>query len=342
MRRYLLQITGLILLSLNLFAQQTDSLFAEQDGKAWMLRHTVKSQETIFTIARQYHVPPAMLATVNRVSYQTTLPTGSRLVVPVGAYNFINTPPSSTTDILPVYHIVTADDNLYRIARNSGVQQKTIQQWNDLEYLQPEEGTVLLIGWLRYDATKPENIKKKKNLTVVYDDTPMPSQAKNKVPLPDKKENITRPGSPKQQASLMPHTVTKKEIPDIAVTTSPEGSPQDSTYIVRQAASETEQQYLDQTFNEQSVTEEKGPAAFYDATGGINSEVHYAFHNTAGRGRIIRVTNPGNGKYVFVKVLGPLPKTKLYHNCIIGISSTAKEVLGVMGDKIWCSLHYAP
>jgi len=97
--------------------------------------------------------------------------------------------------------------------------------------------------------------------------------------------------------------------------------------------------YNSQTNNGQSVMTEKGPAVFFDNAG--KPGMFYAFHNTTKRGTIIKVYNPGNGKSVYVKVLGPLPETKQYANSIIGVSSSAKEALGETGDKLWCELSFA-
>lgn len=96
--------------------------------------------------------------------------------------------------------------------------------------------------------------------------------------------------------------------------------------------------YNRQTNNGLNVLTEKGTVAFFDRPG----KMYYAFHNEAARGSIIKVTNPGSGKSTYVKVLGPLPDTKQYANCIIGISSAAKEALGIVNDsKAWCELSYA-
>jgi LysM repeat protein len=98
--------------------------------------------------------------------------------------------------------------------------------------------------------------------------------------------------------------------------------------------------YNRQTNNGLNVLTEKGTAVFFEKPGRNN--MYYAFHNEAARGSIIRVHNPGTGKTTYVKVLGPLPDTKLYANCVIGISDGAREALGIVNDnKAWCELSYA-
>jgi hypothetical protein len=98
--------------------------------------------------------------------------------------------------------------------------------------------------------------------------------------------------------------------------------------------------YNKQTNNGMNVLNEKGSAVFFESQG--KSTMFYAFHNATPRGAVIKVFNPGNNRITYVKVLGPIPDTKLYSGSIIGISSAAKEALGVTDDKVWCELTYAP
>ncbi len=92
------------------------------------------------------------------------------------------------------------------------------------------------------------------------------------------------------------------------------------------------------TNNGINVLSEKGTAVFFDKAG--KSNVYCAFHNSTPYGTIIKVFNPGNNKTIFVKVLGPLPDTKQFANCIIGICSAAREDLGLTDNKAWCELSY--
>lgn len=98
--------------------------------------------------------------------------------------------------------------------------------------------------------------------------------------------------------------------------------------------------YNRQTNNGMNVLTEKGTAVFFENKG--KSTLYFAFHNSTPRGSIIKVSNPGSGKFVYVKVLGPVPNTKLYANSIIGICEAAKEDLGVSDNKAWCELSYSP
>jgi len=96
--------------------------------------------------------------------------------------------------------------------------------------------------------------------------------------------------------------------------------------------------YNRQTNNGSNVLTEKGTAVFFEKTG--KGSIYLAFHNSTPRGTIIKVSNPGTSKTIYVRVIGPIPDTKQYANCIIGICEAAKEELGVTDNKAWCELSY--
>ena len=95
-----------------------------------------------------------------------------------------------------------------------------------------------------------------------------------------------------------------------------------------------------QTSNGSNTISEKGKVVFFEKPG--KNDKFYAFHNTSTKGTAIKVFNPGTGKTIVVQVLGTMPETKAFDGCVIGISNIAKEALGVVEDKAWCELTYAP
>lgn len=275
----------------NLLAQEKDSLFVTQNGKNWMSVYVVKKAETLFLLARRFHVPPAVLADANGLNYQSSLNVNSTVVIPMGNYNLFKKIPGVNASFRPIYHRIVGNDNLYRISECSGTNEATLLQWNGLKNNKVKQGQVLLVGWIQYDdsqiITPPakENAKPAKGVQVIN------------VPLPQ--DTVT-------------HRVT-----------------------------DFEKVYLKQTNNEANIVTEKGPVAFFENTGSKVGNVFYAFHNNTPRGTIVKIYNPGNGKTVYAKVLGPIPDTKLYYNCILGISSNARVALGTNDAKIWCELYYS-
>ncbi len=283
-----------------------DTLEVMFHNDKWAIIHSVEVGDNVFKLSRRYHVPPALLADENGINLQASLNPGQLLFIPFGPYNQAKDASENRFDVRPLRYQVRKYDNLFRLAHLAGVQQRMLQKWNGMADNYIEEGRVLFVGWVLYDISEGP----------VADTVEV-----------DKKGNTI----PKTKQG----TTTKKK------------GVEETVIVVRKSYLDTlpepERTYVQQTNNEQVVTEEKGTVVFFENKGKLqSSKIIYALHNTAKRGTIIKVYNPGTDKTVFVKVLGPIPDTKMYHNSVIGIGSSAKELLMVTEDKAWCELKYAP
>lgn len=261
-----------------------------------VIAHKVKSGETLFMLARRYHVPPAMLADANGLNYQSSL--GKTLYIPLGAYNRLKVLPSNLSEARTLYYKVGRYDNLFIVARYVGVKQKVLQGWNAMTDNKVKDGQLLKVGW------------------VLFDDTQKPFAKKDS----SGKTIVNKDGS----------TIAKLGDGVTVITLKP-----------KDTLSKIHRRYVNQTSNETVVAEDKGSAVFFPMSV-KNAKIHYAFHNKATRGTIIKVVNPGTNMHIFAKVLGPVPQTKQYYNAVIGISETAKKELGITEDKAWCELYYSP
>lgn len=313
--------------SLCSFAQQRDScIVTNRDGK-WHVSHTIKEGETVFTIARRYHVPPAMLAGANGLDYQATLQKDAEVFVPLGAYNMLSSEPLNENEYRTLYYHVSAEDNLFNIGRVVGVQQRVLQQWNNLPDNSITEGQTLLVGWMLYDNTSSGGFK------------PVESAITNKPAQP-----VT--STPQKPATTTPPATKIATTQDAKpIRTLPDGTvflPMPKKVAVVDTVPPARKMYLAQTNNEEDVTEEKGTAVFFSSPAASKIPyLFYGFHNVAPKGSVIKVYNPGADKTVYVKILGPLPGTKQYHNSILGINSMAKDSLMVVEDRAWCELKYS-
>lgn len=72
----------------------------------------------------------------------------------------------------------------------------------------------------------------------------------------------------------------------------------------------------------------------------IASNKALALHATAREGAYIKVTNPNNGKYTLVKVVGKLSSADAGNSTIIKISQTACQTLGITDDRFQIILEY--
>lgn len=271
----------------------------------WAIQHHVKKGQNLFLLSRRYHVPPALLTDMNGINFQTELQKGSDIYIPFGAFNQAKEEAANRFDIRPLYYTVRKYDNLYRLAHLAGVPQKKLQEWNAMPDNYIEEGKRLFVGWVLYDLSDgplADTVQVNKSKT----------NSNNIQPVPGTK-------GVSQTVTIIRKGNKLDTLPEI------------------------EKKYNEQTQNELVVTEEKGTAVFYENKGNLSAtNTYFAFHNSAKPGTVIKVYNPGTDKTVYVKVLGPIPNTKMYHNSVIGISSGAKEALLVEEEKAWCELKFAP
>ena len=316
MRRILIVILFLFPFT-ELLAQRADSLFVKQSDAGWVISHKVKAGETIFTIARRYHVPPKILSDYNNIPFQQELAPGRKVFVPVGAYNLQTAKPRINSEVKPAYFKVGSERSVARIARLSGVKPRTMQEWNNLEYWEVDPGKVLLVGWILYDETELPMVKK-------------PVESQHKAPQVQRESKI--------QVTQTPVTPQRRDTFYVNADDTSTTGLADSMHVV----TEGERQFLEQTFNEMSVAEEKGTAAFFKRSGISNGGIYFAFHNTAKRGTILKIHNPGTGKTVFAKVIGAVPTTANFYNAMVGISSDARAELGAFESKAWVHVRYAP
>ncbi|RYD55614.1 MAG: LysM peptidoglycan-binding domain-containing protein [Sphingobacteriales bacterium] len=285
-------------------AQKRDSLFVSYEHNMMVIHHPVSTGETILSLAKSYHVPAAVLADANGLTFQDALDKRKKVLVPLGPYNYITRKPSKSNKSKPLYYRVTAKDNLYRISKQAGLDQQDIQDWNDMVDKTITPGQSLLMGWVDYTKSDLQNPS-------VSTPPALPAPPRLPTTLPSRSDKI------ETQVIIIKKPDTVRKVVGL------------------------EKIYLSQTNNEQNVVEEKGTAVFFTSAGKVSSSnVFFAFHNTAPTGSVIKVYNPGTEKSVFVKVLGPVPGTKQYHNAIIGIGSGAKEVLGINNERAWVELKY--
>ena len=305
-------------------AQSADSLFILEDGDGrWVARYRVQNERNVFELAKKFGVPSAMLADVNRLSYAEPLASGSLVKIPLTTANWYNygDSPANPERTQPLFFRITEAQSWFDLSRRLGVRRGQLCRWNGLleaETLEgrPTESSILRPKSIDVDARREVWPQVGSVIAVGWISLDNAANARREIPT----ESTRLP--------VFPDTTII--IADV------------DTLVPMPALSPMEQAFQDQTSGGAMVTTEKGPAAFFPAKGGTVNGVHYAFHNTASRGSVVRVHNIGTGRTVYVKVLGPLPKTRQYAGAIIGISAGAKAGLGVRGDtRAFCELSYA-
>jgi LysM repeat protein len=305
MNRVILILSAFMFYVLPACCQKTDSLFTILQEGEWVLSYKPKTGENLFQISKKFNVPSSVLAEANGMSYQEELSGQKKIVIPIGEYNFLSTPPVTIKEGAPLYYKTQSKESFSHIARISHVAQSLVKQWNQTKDNEVSSGVVVIVGWLRCNSC----------ITIITEPaakTPVkttPSAKQTPEVVKDKYKTVTT------------ITVTKK-IDTMA------------------SKPEAERNYLKQTDFGNNVTSDKGTVAFFNM-GSMNSTTYYAFHNTASKGSIIKVFLPGSDKSIYAKVIGPIPTNKQYYNSVLAISSNAKTALGINDNKAWCEFSYA-
>jgi len=323
--RYFVAILG-VLFATNACAQR-DSFFVTPRGDAFAIIYYSQNGETIFALSRRFHVPPALLADANGLTYQSGIANNTLMMIPLAAYNQLKDKPTNMADARALYYRVKDEDDLYRISKYANVSQHQLQSWNHLADNTIKKDEVLFVGWVLYDATGVvAGTKPVANNTGTKTVVPTPQLQKGNPLKTATNQNFVRQVVQNKDGSTT-ITLVPAEVP----------KPIDSIYLLPPFG----KLYMQQTDTGHKVDSEKGPVVFFDPKMVLSKNMFYAFHNTVPRGSIIKVYVPNTQKTILVKVIGTIPDTKQYYNCSIAISDLAKEALGIHEDKAWCELWYA-
>jgi hypothetical protein len=317
----------LLFFSIQLLAQE-DTLFVYPKSNSFVIMCKANNGDNIFSLSRRFHVPPALLADFNGLTYQSGIANGSLILIPLGAYNELRDRPANMEDAKPLYYKVADEDNLYKISKYADVSQHVLQEWNDLPDNNVRSGQRIFVGWVLFDATGM-SAQNKPAATQQTDNT-VKAIVKVEPPATQKPNTVKRMVKQVIQNADGTTTTIYKAVIDTL-------KPMDTLYL----NSPYGINYLQQTDSDSKVDSEKGAAVFFDAKVPAAKNVYYAFHNNTPRGTIIKVYFTNAQKFILVKVIGPIPDSKQYYGSIIAIGGFNKEQIKVQEDKTWCEIRFA-
>lgn len=98
--------------------------------------------------------------------------------------------------------------------------------------------------------------------------------------------------------------------------------------------------YRYQTSDEQYMDSVSGMVAFYKPQTALRNNLFYALSDEIPRGKVVKIVNPSNGRYIFAKVIGKLPLTKQYINAKLALDGHAREFLQTREIKLWCDFFF--
>ncbi len=295
--------------------------------------HKTAAKENYYSVGRMYNVTPKGIAAYNKLEFEKGLNLGQSIKIPLTKNNFTQTNAALNKTRVPVYHVVTAKEGLYRVSVNyNKVPLQQLKKWNNLSSDAVTNGTKLIVGYLNTEdqGSLAKNATYKNEIAVTVTDDKntanknaavskeIPPEVTNSstVKVADDKNNVAAEKKPIQEKnSGVIHTVNF-------------------------SGGAFKKLYDEQLTLKAPVTE-SGLSGVFKSTSGWRDGKYYCFHNSAPPGTILRITNSLNGKNVYAKVLDIIPDISQNAGLILHVSNAAAEELGVSAARFDCSINYA-
>lgn len=252
-----------------------------------------------------------------------------------------------------VVHTIRENENLYSIAQKYSVPALVLSQNNDVSFYEKlAAGRSLMIPLGNYNYQQAGNqharriyfrLRKEDTYAGVADIFDIKEQS-----LRDWNNNTGLQGRQTIAAGWIAYTddapkskvVVTEERPVSSGNPAIPAKPILPKDTVKEKPSDLELIYNYQTRDGTFMDSLSGMVVFFKPQTTVNNKLLYAFSNDIGRGRVIKVVNPSNQKFVFAKIIGPLPATKQYINAKIGLDGRARAELETREVKLWCNFFF--
>ncbi|MGI4871972.1 MAG: LysM peptidoglycan-binding domain-containing protein [Janthinobacterium lividum] len=281
-----------------------DSIGQEMRGGQRLVRHRVGQGETLFALARRYHVTVDQITAANP-QLKSGLGIGEIVLVPRpggGARTAAATKVPATTAAaatVPARYTVAKGETLFGIARRFNLSPSELMELNHL----PAGGAVRVGQELQLKAAGSGPVS-----TAAVPPATVPAATAPKV----------NPTAPAQVATVTP--AAPKE--------SKEGREE-----ATEARSPTHASELAHRVTESGIA---------SSIAGGGTDKYLALHKTAPVGTIMEIKNQMNGQRVYVRVIGALPSTGENDNVLVRLSPRAVQKLGTNDAKFRVETSYIP
>ncbi len=263
-----------------------------------VLTHIVKPGENITQIASLYKVKISDIFTLNKIDHNSIIKAGKKLLIPMGGTVAKNEKQivknSSAPANSPSVHVIEQGESLYKISKDNNVSIQQLRLWNNLENDNIKIGEIIYLKPQKSAApTEVVQIKVNQEEEVSKSLKTAAKDSENKVNVIDKVIENNQYQKPEKVA-------VTAEKPDYSV---------------------FEKQFKP---TNKSVI---GLCGTFKTISGWKDKKYYALMNDAVNGSIVKVKV--DNKFIYAKVLGPLPNVKEDSNLTLRISNAAAAALGL-------------
>jgi len=331
----------IILITTLLRAQTNETLLIKSSDKGLYVDHKVTPKENFYSMGRAFNVHPKHIALFNGLDMSKGLSLGQTVKIPLSDKNFTQ----KTDKGVPIYYVTGNGETLYRVSTNNkNVLMESLRKWNHLPSDKLAGGTRLIVGYLTTSETQAlaVNAPSQKAETTTKpvgnkdvaktDVTNKPEQKKEEAKINQtKNEEISKPEQKKVEA-IQPKDESKMNKDVVQAKQEIKTTNTDQGYFKASFDQQVKQQPASK---EQTVT-----SGIFKTASGWNDAKYYLLMNGAEPGTIVRITNPGNNKTIYAKLLGEM-NDKQSQGLNIRISNAAANALDISEtDKFSVKLNY--
>lgn len=306
---------------------QNDDLLLRSGSKGLFIEHNVQPKEGLYPIGRMYNVNPKFLAAFNQWDMSKGLSIGQVIQVPLTDTNFTQSGNSG----VPVYYRAAEKEGLSSVSKkNNNISASQLKAWNQLGTDQVNAGQKLIVGFL------VTNEMQDRVVTIKTQQKPTASEKKTetaqvKTPDPEvKKEEPVKAPEPKAEEK-------KKEVP---VETEKARTRAEEKFLMDKYG------YFAIDYNKQAAggiqdKEQTVTSSIFKTVSGWADSKFYLLINDVEPGTIVKVTNPGNNKVIYAKVLYSMEKIRQNQGVDMRISDAAASFLSIYEtDKFILQVSY--
>lgn len=351
MKKLLTGILSLFILSSS-FAQAGE-LLIKSGSNGLYVEHVVAPKEGLFPLSRLYNVHPRHIASFNRIDFNKGLAIGQLINIPLTDTNF----KQSVNTGVPVYYKSTDKESLSSISNKNGkVTANNLRAWNNLKTDNVAAGTKLIVGFLITKEMQdkviviPEKAKEAETKEVVI--VPPFEEKKKEIAAAKKKEPEVKKAEPLITKADTPVVKedTKKTEPE-AIKTDPPLMKEEPKKVIPAVVKEERtadagggffRTHFMQQVKQLPVSKEQTlTSSIFKSLNGWQDAKYYLLINGVEPGTIVKITNPGNNKIVYAKVLYSMEGIRQSQGLDIRISDATAAALSVSEtDKFIVKVNY--
>lgn len=271
--------------------------------------HKTAGKESLTSISKLYNLATTPVVKISDVADNGMVAANREVKIPLSKTNFTQDGQTGEGEtLIPLYHIVQKNENLYRISQIYGkLRIDFLREWNDLNSDVIQLAQKVVIGHLK--------VAKEKALDIIAGVQPTTGDGSDNGY--EAKED-KKPEPKKQPEPAKPETKP-----------SPSTDDNDEGFFVTQYPSDSKGKLQIKT----------GEAATFKTTSGWSDRKYYVLMNDMVPGTIVRITGPNN-KSICAKVLGALPEMKENKTLLVRMSNATASALHISDASFQVQVSY--